>query len=80
MRQAQFNNAELQVIERMAMAFECAMTHDWDNYQIESQRTIALISNKENPAEFIMKIREKAGSYVDRYSPGCKYVEESDEN
>lgn len=66
MEHQQFNDAELQVIERMAMAFECAMTHDWDNYQIESQRTIALISNKENSAEFIKNIREKAGKYADR--------------
>lgn len=66
MEREQFNDAELQVIERMAMAFECAMIYDWDDYQIELQRTIALISNKENPAEFIKNIREKAGKYADR--------------
>lgn len=66
MEQKQFNDAELQVIERMAMAFERAIIHDWDEHQLNIARTIALISAKENPDEFIKNIKEKAGSYADR--------------
>ena len=64
MVQKQFNDAELQVIERMAMAFELAV-NDGDSEQcaIETRRAIALIDAKENPAEFIKNIREKAGEY-----------------
>lgn len=59
-----FNDAELQVIERMAMAFELAVTDgDPEQCDIETRRAIALIDVKENPQEFINNIITKAGSY-----------------
>lgn len=64
----QFNDAELQVIERMAMAFELAVSDgDPEQCATETRRALALIDAKENPAEFIKNIREKAGSYAARY-------------
>lgn len=67
MEQKQFNDAELQVIERMAMAFELAVNDgDPEQCATETKRAIALIDAKESPAEFIKNIREKAGEYADR--------------
>lgn len=66
MEQNQFNDAELQVIERMAMAFEAGIDNDARNFNIESVRALFIISSKSNSAEFIKNIREKAGKYVDR--------------
>lgn len=66
MAQKQFNDAELQVIERMAMAFESGIDNDARNFDIEAIRALFLISSTPNPAEFIKNIREKAGKYVDR--------------
>lgn len=64
MAQEQFNPAELQAIERMAMAFELAVTDgDPDKCAIETRRAIALIDAKENPTEFIRQIIEKARQY-----------------
>lgn len=64
MAQRQFNPAELQVIERMAMAFELAITNgDPEKCATETRRAIALIDAKENPAEFIRRIIEKARQY-----------------
>ena len=66
MENKQFNDAELQIIERMALAFENAISHDWNNYQIEAQRVLGLISAKKNPTKFIENIRKKARTYLDR--------------
>ena len=64
MEQEQFNGAELQIIERMAMAFELAVTNgDPDKCATETRRAIALIDAKENPTEFIRQIIEKARQY-----------------
>lgn len=64
MEQKQFNDAELQVIERMAMAFELAVTDgDPEQCDIETRRAMALIDAKENPQEFIGHIIKKSGSY-----------------
>lgn len=66
MEQKQFNDAELQVIERMAMAFESGIDNDARNFDIESVRALFMINSKSNPAEFIKNIRKKAGKYADR--------------
>lgn len=64
MERNQFNDAELQVIERMAMAFELAVTDgNAKQCDIETRRAIALIDAKENPQEFINNIITKAGNY-----------------
>lgn len=65
----QFNKAELQVIDRMAMAFRLAVLGD-DPKQcsIETERAIALIYAKKNPGEFIENIKAKASRYVERIS------------
>lgn len=69
MKQNQFNDAELQVIERMAMAFEAGIDKDERNFDIISVQTLFLIISKPNPAEFIRNIRIKASEYVDRTRP-----------
>lgn len=64
MARDRFNAGELQVIERMAMAFELAITNgDPNQCAIETRRAIALIDAKENPTEFIRRIIEKARQY-----------------
>lgn len=64
MEQKQFNPGELQAIERMAMAFELAVTNgDPEKCAIETKRAIALIDAKRNPAKFIRQIIEKARQY-----------------
>lgn len=63
-----FDDAELQVIERMAMAFELAVNDgNPEQCAIETKRAIALIDAKEEPAKFIKNIREKAGKYADKW-------------
>lgn len=64
MAQKQFNAGELQVIERMAIAFELAITNgDPKQCGVETKRAIAMIDAKPNPAEFIKQIKEKARQY-----------------
>ena len=63
-----FNDAELQVIERMAIAFELALNDDNpEQCAIETKRAMALIDAKEEPTKFIKNIREKAGKYADKW-------------
>lgn len=74
-----FEPSELQVIERMAMAFKWFWMDELEESHKETKRALALIGDKDAPVRFMNNLIEKASRYMDRMGaePDVYFFDES---